>query len=299
MAARRNRDRDSGTGINNPGDETLDEIERLDVIEEDDLDNPEDSPLHTPPEELPAPVPAMAQAAPAPGVLPGQLTSLPLFDGDRGEAFVNWLEIIENAEQTYGWKDQNVMSVIRSKGGPKIAGWMRAQRFMNQEFTGWRDGNNPMRTQLFERLGPKYTASTAVLAVANLKEHNTESCADFMDRYALAVDKTYYAIRNGAGFPAVFAASILSHFRAGLKPEISKVVLSAATPPDTPAAMLAAAKTVEAELSKKTTPGASALAVTEEEAPEAVDKETKEKSELFMMEIIEDEEDLSSSTFVR
>ena len=97
-----------------------------------------------------------------------------------------------------------------------------------------------------------------------------------MDRCVLAVDKTYYAVpqavKTGAGFPAVFAASILSHFGAGLKPEIAKVVLSAAAPPNTPAAMLTAAETVEAELSKKTTPGASALAVDVE--PEV--KPTKE-----------------------
>ena len=77
------------------------------------------------------------------------------------------------------------------------------------------------------------------------------------------MDNTYYAVpvaeRNGAGFLDVFAASILSHFGAPLKQEIAKVVLSAATPPDTRAAMLAAAETVEAKLSKKMTPGASPL----------------------------------------
>ena len=39
----------------------------------------------------------------------------------RGEAFVNWFDVIENAEATYGWTDANVLSVVRSKGGPKIA----------------------------------------------------------------------------------------------------------------------------------------------------------------------------------
>ena len=109
MAARRNRDRDSG--INNPGDETLNIQDRLHAIEEDptitdEEVEPEDSPLHTHPEEAPDPPPEdhdMADPAPAaPGVLPGQLTALPLFDGDRGEPFVNWLEVVENAEQTYG-----------------------------------------------------------------------------------------------------------------------------------------------------------------------------------------------------
>ena len=113
----------SHSGINDPGDETLGEIDRLNVIDKDDeqLDDPEDLPLHTPPEELPDQDPAMAQPAPAVGVLPGQLTALPLFDCDRGEAFVNWLEVIENVEQTYGWTDQNILGVIRSKEGPKIA----------------------------------------------------------------------------------------------------------------------------------------------------------------------------------
>ena len=191
MAARRNRDRDSG--INDPGDETLDNPDRLDTIDEDlvrsdeehEDNKPEDSPLHTPPEDLPEPE-KMANPAPAPaaagGVLPGQLSALPFFDGKRGRAFVNWLEDIENAEQTYNWNDGNVLSVVRSKGGPKIAEWIRARRFMGHEFTGWRDGNRPMRNLLYDRFGPKYTASTAVLAVSNLKQRGTETCADFMDR---------------------------------------------------------------------------------------------------------------------
>ena len=94
--------------------------------------------------------------------MPGQLSALPLFDGERGEAFVNWLEVIENAEATYGWTDDNVISVVRSKGGPKIAVWIRAKRFMGHDFTGWRNDDRPMRTPLYERFDPKYTASTAV-----------------------------------------------------------------------------------------------------------------------------------------
>ena len=128
MAVRRNRDRDSG--INDPGDETLEDIERLNPIQEASETKDEDGlPLLTPSEELPEdpekipedpdmanPAPTLAPAA---GVVPGQLSALPLFDGERGEAFINWLEIIENAQQTYGWTDDNVLSVVCSKGGPK------------------------------------------------------------------------------------------------------------------------------------------------------------------------------------
>ena len=90
MAARRNRDRDSG--INEPGDDTTEDFRRLDTVEENSSEESlhEDSPLHTPPEDIP-----MAVAPAAGGVLPGQLSALPLFDGERGEAFVNWLEVIE------------------------------------------------------------------------------------------------------------------------------------------------------------------------------------------------------------
>ena len=129
------RDRDSG--INEPGDDTTEDFRRLDTVEEDSSEGsiPEDSPLHTPPEDIPMAV------APAPGgVMPGQHSALHLFDGERGEAFVNWLEVIENAETTYGWTDDNVLSVVRSKGGPKIAEWIRAKQFMGHEFTGWRGG---------------------------------------------------------------------------------------------------------------------------------------------------------------
>ena len=84
MAGRHKCDRDSG--INDPGNETLDNPDRLDTIDEDsvrsdeepeDNDNednnePEDSPLHTPPEDVPEPD-KMANPAPAPAVAGGVL----------------------------------------------------------------------------------------------------------------------------------------------------------------------------------------------------------------------------------
>ena len=155
-----------------------DSPDRLDTIDEDsdnsNNDPEDDSPLHTPPEDIPDPD-KMAIPAPAGSVLPGQLSALPLFDGERGEAFVNWLEVIKNAEMTYNWTEDNILSVVRSKEGPKIAEWIWARRFMGHEFTDWRDGNRPMRDLLYKRFGPKYTASTAVLAVSNLKQHRTET----------------------------------------------------------------------------------------------------------------------------
>ena len=59
-------------------------------------------------------------------------------------------------------------------------------------------------------------------------------------------------------------ASIISHFGAGLKDEISSVVLGQADAPNTVQGMLEAAEAVEAEQAKVGNPGTSALAVTDE-----------------------------------
>ena len=60
------------------------------------------------------------------------------------------------------------------------------------------------------------------------------------------------------------------HFGAGVKPDIGKIILGQAEPPATIANMLTAAEAVEAEQSKRGSPGDSALAVSEgpEESPE-------------------------------
>ena len=69
----------------------------------------------------------------------------------------------------------------------------------------------------------------------------------------------------------------MSHFGAGLREDISKVILGAANPPDSVADMLTAAEAVEAETSKVGPPGASALAV----APLDIPEETYEETLLF------------------
>ena len=42
-------------------------------------------------------------------VKPGQLTALPTFDGERGEGFTNWLECLENANDTYQWPPNSLI----------------------------------------------------------------------------------------------------------------------------------------------------------------------------------------------
>ena len=122
---------------------------------------------------------------------------------------------------------------------------------------------------LYKRFGPKYTSATAVNAVSDLKQRSRESCAQFLDRVVLAVNKQNFNVDAAAKqtnvYKAVFDAAIISHFGAGLRDDISKVLLGSADAPNTVAAMLDAAEAVEAEQAKVGAPGTSALAVQEEE----------------------------------
>ena len=86
-----------------------------------------DSPSNTDSEELihnlfhpsPSPVNMAEPVQPGP-VRPQQIANIPLFDGERGEGFVNWVETLENARDAYDWDIDSLVGVAKSRGGPKI-----------------------------------------------------------------------------------------------------------------------------------------------------------------------------------
>ena len=214
---------------------------------------------------------------------PQQLANIPIFDGERGEGFINWLEALENAGDAYGWATDNLVGVAKARGGPKIVEWMRGLRLQGITYNVWATDAG-LRQALLSRFGPKYTSATAVHSVSDLKQRHNESCASFMDRVLLSVDRMHFNVtaanKQEQGYRRVYVSSVLMHFGAGVKPEIGKVILGQANPPVTVAAMLTAAEAVEAEISKKGAPGESALAVTESgEAPEP----TESPSELEVL----------------
>ena len=107
--------------------------------------------------------------------------------------------------------------------------------------------------------------------VSDLKQKKPrESCAQFLNRVVLAVNRQNLNIpeiqKTTSIYRSVFDASIISHFGAGLKAEISSVVLGQADAPNTVQGMLEAAEAVEAEQAKVGNPGNSALAVHAEES---------------------------------
>ena len=267
----RSRIRDSGVAVSFQHDNT--------IVTDSDEENEEDVPEIQGPEVPEDPeeedeIPDLGQLFPIPEedeqpnmaepVTPSQLSALPTFDGERGEGFVNWLERLEVAQTTYRWTEDSLVQVAKAKGGAKVAEWDRGNRLRGQVRERWA-GAQGFRQALYNRFGPKYTSATAVNAVADLKMKPKESCATFLDRVVLAVDKQHFNVtaeqKREAGYRAVAEAAIMSHFGAGLREDIKKTVLGAANPPDTVDGMLAAAEAIEAELAKTGAPGASALAV--------------------------------------
>ena len=51
---------------------------------------------------------------------PQQLANIPLFDGERGEGFINWLEALKNVKDAYGWADDHLVGVAKARGGPRL-----------------------------------------------------------------------------------------------------------------------------------------------------------------------------------
>ena len=258
MADRDRHIRDSGLPLN---DDSIITIRGGDSSSDSDPEDNPNIPFNTP---APSPPPIMPDNQDH--VRPQQIANIPLFDGERGEGFVNWLETLENAKDAYNWPVDSLVGVAKSRGGPKIVEWLRGKRLQGTTYAVW-DTDAGLKKALLSRFGPKHTSATAILAVSELKQRPSESCADFMDRVLLAVDRTHYNLtavqKQADGYRQVFTSAALMHFGAGVRPDIGKVILARPVPPATIEDMLSAAEAVEAEQTKKCVPGASALAVAE------------------------------------
>ena len=129
-----------------------------------------------------------------PGAIqPQQLNALLQFDGNRGEAFVIWIECLETAKDTYNWAENSLVQVVKAKGGAAIAEWDRGNRLRGIIVNQWA-GDNGFRAMLYKWFGPKYTSATTVNAVSDLKQRSRKSCAQFLDRVVLAVNKQNFNV---------------------------------------------------------------------------------------------------------
>ena len=84
------------------------------------------------------------------------------------------------------------------------------------------------------RFGPKYTASGAVSAIADLRQRPNETAAAFMDRVQIAVDMINYDVPEADRNPAYYQGyvrMVIAQFGGGLKEEIKSKVFGVPTPP--------------------------------------------------------------------
>lgn len=95
---------------------------------------------------------------------------------------------METSRVTYRWPVNALVQVAEAKGGLAVAKWDRGINVQE-----W-DGPGQFREMLHKRLGPKFTAATAVKAVSDLKQKPRESCAQFLERVVLAVNRQNFNI---------------------------------------------------------------------------------------------------------
>ena len=93
-------------------------------------------------------------------VRPQQVANIPLFDEGRGESFINWVETLKNTRDAYGWPADSLVGVAKTRGGPRIAEWLRGQRLQGITYLLW-GTDAGLKKALQGRFGPKFTSATA------------------------------------------------------------------------------------------------------------------------------------------
>ena len=189
-----------------------------------------------------------------------QLTSIPIYSGTQGLEALNYAEAIDGALVQFGWTQAQAAQAAISRGGSAVANWIRGERAAGITYTAWNQaaaaGVVNMRPAFITRFGPVYTTSGAVSAIADLKQRQNETAADFMDRVKVSVDMLHYNVpeadRNNA-FRQSYARLVVAQFGGGIHDSIRRTVFGVPVPPNTIQAVLEAATAAEAEQSSKLT----------------------------------------------
>ena len=189
-----------------------------------------------------------------------QLTSIPIYSGNQGLEALNYAEALDGALVQFGWTQAQAAQAAISRGGNAVANWIRGERAAGTTYTAWNAaaaaGIINMRPAFVTRFGPVYTTSGAVSAIADLKQRQNETVAQFMDRVKVSVDMLHYNVveadRNNA-FRETYSRLVVAQFGGGIQESIRQVVFGVPIPPNTIQGVLEAATAAEAEHSSKLT----------------------------------------------
>ena len=194
---------------------------------------------------------------PPPQVSGGQLSSVTPFSGNQGLDGLVYVEAIDRAMEQFGWTQVQTARAAVSRGGNSVANWIRGEKAAGVVFTAWQQDNMVnMRSAFLTRFGPKYTTGGAVAAIADLKQRSGETVGDFLDRVKIAVDMLHYNVQeadHNTAFRAGYTRLVIAQFGGGVNSDIREQVFGVPNPPDTIAAVLAAATAVENEKHSKAT----------------------------------------------
>jgi len=166
-----------------------------------------------------------------------QLSTLPTFDGSDPSKLEEFIFIMQSAQRTWGWSDDQLASAVKTRLTGEASSWLFAETKEMKTYPYWMDpdSSKSLKVGLMGRFGETVTQFAAMSAVRNLTQKAKESVDAFYDRVKVAVDKRNHTYspryKASRAYQRQFREDVLQYFSTGLKDKIrSKVLLSPATP---------------------------------------------------------------------
>ena len=186
-----------------------------------------------------------------------QISSIPIFDGSPGTDGEAWIRLVDRAKDQFGWSSRQTAQTARNR----LTG--DARLFVdNNEIEGlrglddWDEGDENLRAMLVDKFGFTYSAATAAHALEDLKQSTGETVDQFYERVRLAVSKFLADMEKTGAHQATYANMFqrltFTHFKGGIFGAYRQSIYTAPTErqPNTPRALLEAARVVELEAGK-------------------------------------------------
>ena len=187
-------------------------------------------------------------------VTPQQLLTITEYTGATDiEVFI---ELIGDLREQYEWTNEDAASAAKQRLRGEAQEFVRSKRKMQVLYPIWTDddGVTGLSTDLKIRFKPTVTNIAAADAIQKLAQRSDESVNAFYDRVIGAIDlkNSQYTEQEkaAAAYLAHFRRELFLFFGGGLRPEIRSKTLGAPVPPVDADALLAAAKSVEADIAR-------------------------------------------------
>jgi len=181
-----------------------------------------------------------------------QIAQIPKYDGST-DAEV-YIDTVERVQTACAITDAEILQIVMTKLEGQAAMWLRVEQTCQTVL----DTKARFLTAFRARFKPATAAAVAMNAVSDLRQKDSESVRIFYERVVMAVDAFNHtftaAEKKAAPYLVQFNSQLFTFFGVGLRPEIAQLATAGANPPQTPAALLAAALDVERRLAAAKNP---------------------------------------------